>query len=136
MRVDEIMTEDVATVEATATIGDALEVLSTLDIRHLPVLDGGELVGMISDRDMRDHGVSMVADASDIDRLRALQLQPVSDVMSTDLLTVEATADMTDVINLMAAEKVGALPVVDQRDGSLVGIITYVDVLRAAAELL
>lgn len=137
MRVDEIMTDEVATIDETSTIRDAVEMLNTLDIRHLPVTAAnGELVGMLSDRDIRDAGLSMNVAEADLDELLAIYKQPVSAIMSGDLVTVDPSSPVSEAINLMQSEKVGAIAVVEEHSTELVGIISYVDILRAAADLL
>jgi CBS domain-containing protein len=72
---------------------------------------------MLSDRDLRS------ARASDLDAL-------VTELMSADVVSVGPESDALEVIDLMIDTKVGAVPVVDDEDGSLLGIISYVDVLR------
>jgi len=117
----ELMTESPTVVDATATLKTAIEKLQALDIRHLPVVDtDGQLVGMLSDRDLRSYVGVLPLDAS------------VSSAMSTDVIAVEPEADVAEVIDLMLDNKIGALPVVDN-DDVLVGIISYVDVLRELA---
>jgi CBS-domain-containing membrane protein len=136
MNAEEIMTREVSTVSESATIGEALQILSSLEVRHLPVTRDGELIGMISDRDMRDAGLTTMADIADIDRIRALRGQPVSEIMRGDVITVDPATPVPDIANLLVEEKIGAVPVVDEHDNTLVGLVSYVDILRAAAEVL
>lgn len=136
MNAEEIMTREVSTVSESATIGEALQILASLDIRHLPVTRDGELVGMISDRDMRDAGLTAVPDFEDMDRIRAMRSQPVSEIMRGDVVTVDPATSVTEIANLLVEEKICAVPVVDEHDNALVGLVSYVDILRAAAELL
>jgi acetoin utilization protein AcuB len=122
----DLMTRNPVSIQDTESLRVAVEVLATLDIRHLPVVDSsGELVGMLSDRDLR--GLTPVADADATTRVLASK---VSSVMSDGVLAVDEEADAAEVIDLMIDNKVGALPVTDD-SGSLVGIVSYVDVLRA-----
>src|SRR5262245_48084439 len=132
MNASEIMTTKVTSVRSTDSIAKAMELLGELDVRHLPVLDGGELVGMLSDRDVRELGLNRLVETDGTERLRALRRTRVSDVMSADVLSVEPATELRELIDMMVAEKVGAVPVVDQHTGALVGIVSYVDVLRAA----
>jgi acetoin utilization protein AcuB len=134
MTAEEIMTEDVSAVQSTDTIGNAVALLAELDVRHLPVLDNGELVGMLSDRDLREIGIFQLDDFESIDRVKAVSKMKVADVMTSDVLSVEPGAGVREIVDLMIEEKVGAVPVVDEDTGGLVGIVRYVDVLRAAAE--
>ncbi|MBM4357718.1 MAG: CBS domain-containing protein [Deltaproteobacteria bacterium] len=135
MQADEIMTDQVVTVTTTNTLADALEVLAGLDVRHLPVVDDGELVGILSDRDIRSLGFHRVEDMKTVDRLHEVARTPVARVMSADVRAVEPGTDVREVIDRMLQEQVGALPVVEPHTRQLVGIISYIDVLRAASEL-
>jgi CBS-domain-containing membrane protein len=133
----DVMTRDVITVDVQSELGQALEVLSEHDIRHLPVLeDGQRLAGILSDTDLRAFNVTRVQDLEGYERLRARLRAPVSSVMSADVITVEPETDLKEVVELMIEEKVGALPVVDTETDTLVGMVSYVDVLRAAREAL
>jgi acetoin utilization protein AcuB len=134
MTAEEIMTEDVSAVQSTDTVGNAVALLAELDVRHLPVIDNGELVGMLSDRDLREIGIFQLDDFESIDRVKAVSKMKVADVMTSDVLSVEPGAGVREIVDLMIEEKVGAVPVVDEDTGGLVGIVRYVDVLRAAAE--
>ena len=112
----ELMTESPTVVDATATLKHAIERLQALDVRHLPVVDtDGLLVGMLSDRDLRSAAFPLDA--------------AVSSVMSTDVIAVDAEADVAEIIDLMLDNKIGAVPVLDA-DDVLIGIISYVDILR------
>ncbi len=125
MVVEEIMSEHPLAIEANQTIREAMHRLLSEDVRHLPVLDGGLLVGVLSDRDVR--GIAAAAlEGDNAEQLAA----PVSEIMSGDPITVDPETEIGDVIDLMLEHKVGALPVV--AEGKLVGIVSYVDVLRAA----
>lgn len=125
MVVEEIMTKNPVTVESTATVREAVEKLYELDVRHVPVIEDGNLVGILSDRDMRAFEP----------RWSQLLENPVSNLMSSDVLSVEPETEVADLIDTMIEQKVGAVPVVDST-GELVGIVSYIDVLRAARDSL
>ena len=131
MLVEEIMTDDVRTVEETDPIGEALDVLFELDVRHLPVVRGQEVVGMISDRDLRGVGIGRITDEATLDEVTARLSASVSTLMSGGVASVDRAADVSEAIDIMLEEKVGALPVVDEETQDLVGIVSYVDILRA-----
>ncbi len=135
MQASDIMINKVVSVRPTDTVASALEVLAELGVRHVPVVDGGELVGMLSDRDLRMLGVYRLRDLESLDRIRTLARVPVSDVMTSDVRTVEPSDDVREIIEVMLDEKIGAVPVVDPHTNNLVGIISYVDVLKAASPL-
>jgi acetoin utilization protein AcuB len=130
MVVDEIMSPKPIAVEANQTVREALRRLITDDIRHLPVVDDGVLVGMVSDRDVR----GLASDVLSGNELTEQLARAVSEVMSSDLVTVDPETEIAEAIDLMIEHKIGALPVVS--DTQLVGILSYVDVLRAARSAL
>ncbi len=116
------MSRDVITVPPSATVADALDTLDANAIRHLPVVDGGKVVGILSDRDLRMAGTGRPGEAA------------VADVMTPDPLTVTSGTVVELAGRLMVEHSVGCLPVVD--DGQLVGIVTESDLLRSFVELL
>ena len=135
MIVQEVMTANPVTVEVTDTIQDVIDVLNELDIRHVPVVDGGKLVGMISDRDLREFTLPMMISFNNPEQAAKRCQRPVSEVMHSDVLTIGTEDDLADVAEIMIEHKIGAVPVCDQIEGNLVGIVSYIDVLRAAVDL-
>lgn len=118
----DIMTAKVVTIRQTATVREALKLLAELDVRHLPVVDERDgLVGMLSERDLLR-----------LRRSSEVLNRAVSEVMSADVLVVTPTTHVDEIIDLMTEHRIGALPVVDN-DSQLAGIVSYVDVLRAAS---
>lgn len=136
MTADEIMTPDVVTVEETATLGQAIEVMSTRGVRHLPVLRGSDVVGMLSDRDVRRFGASLVSDLGEVEVTKARFDQSVATVMSAGVITVQPETDVGELVDLLLDEQIGAVPVVDEETAELVGIVSLVDVLQAVRPLL
>lgn len=129
MVVDEVMTSKVTTAAPSASIKRVLQLLSEADVRHVPITDDGELVGIVSDRDLRSFVPDLVENFSEVaERLS----RPISSVMSSDVVTVEPETDLQSAIDLMLDQKVGAIPVVRPDTRELVGIVSYMDVLRAA----
>lgn len=123
----EWMSTPTVSVSVTATVADALALLRTLDVRHLPVVnERDELVGILSDRDLE-----RASSAQDVDAApdpTAIGQVPVSTVMRRDPPSVGPGADARDIFGLMVAHRVGAVPVVDA-DGTVVGVVSYVDLL-------
>lgn len=136
MVVEEIMTKDPTTVDAAAAIRDVISVLFELDVRHLPVVDGKTLVGIISDRDVRAFLAPTIVELENPEEIAQRLLQPIGSVMSSDVLSVDPEMELSDLVDLMLDHKVGAVPVVDPESDELVGIVSYVDVLRAAQDKL
>ena len=130
MRARDLMTEAPVTISPKSTVREAARLLDTLDIRHLPVVnEEHELVGMVSDRDLRSLSVPAFAGAQRIGNVQTALDASVSSVMTTEVLSVEEEADAKELVDLMLDFRVGAIPVTDG-DGTLVGIVSYIDVLR------
>lgn len=136
MRIEEIMTLDPEVVEVTDTVQQAIDKLFAMDIRHLPVLNRGELVGVISDRDIRSFILPSDEQAAQPERARSRLELAVGDILQGDLISVHPDTDVGEAVDLMLDEKIGALPVVNELDGRILGIVSYVDVLRVARDLL
>ena len=136
MIVEEIMTKNPITAEANAPIGEALAVLFELDVRHLPIVDDTKLVGIISDRDVRVYLAAEPDESTEPQDTAKRLSQPVSAVMSSDVLSVSPEMELTELVDLMLDHKVGAVPVVNRESDDLVGIVSYMDVLRAAQDKL
>ena len=108
-----------------ATVGEALELIRVHNIRHLPVVEGDRLVGVVTDRDLR-----LALDPDDHDSTTAA----VADCMSTALVVAHPDMPVESAAGLLAEHRIGSLPVLE--DGTLVGILTESDLLRAFVELM
>lgn len=115
------MTPCPQTIEREATMAEARAQMRRLGIRHLPVLDHGQLVGVVSERDLSF--AERFVDARDTS---------VGDVMTTDPFMAVPYAPLADVAETMAQKKYGAAIVIDR--GNVVGMFTATDALRAIAE--
>jgi CBS domain-containing protein len=118
----------VVTVHANQPVMEAVGLMLDHDIRHLPVVDGErKLVGIVSDRDIRS-ALGPPEEALSSERA-GFELLQVRDVMSDHAVTVSDDDSLGAVAHRLADERVGAVPVVD-REGHVVGIVSYVDLLR------
>jgi acetoin utilization protein AcuB len=127
MKVVDIMTRDPLSVGPAETVGQADELMAENKIRQLPVVNGRELVGIITDRDIRSFLSASLLYTPEA-REKAL-MTPVADVMTTEPITLSPDDDLSEAVELLIDEKIGGIPVVDETEG-LIGIVTYVDVLR------
>jgi CBS domain-containing protein len=116
VKVRETMTADVRTVRPTASLAEAARAMREEDVGALPIAEGGELVGVVTDRDIVVRALS-----EDVDP-HALY---VSDVASRELVTVEPEQDLEDALALMARHQVRRVPVVENRH--LVGMLAQAD---------
>lgn len=121
MSVQSIMTTTVISASPDVSVRDAMQLIDDNDIRHLPIIEQGRLVGIVSDRDLRTF------ERDDTTSLR--------EVMSHDPLCMDGHESIEAAIDVMLEYKVGALPVIGA-DGEFVGIVSYIDVLRYAKGLI
>lgn len=120
--VQDLMTSNPKTIESGSSVVEAARIMRDEDVGIVPIVDGGRLVGTITDRDI---AVKVVADGKDV------QSTTVGPVASRDLVTVDPQQDLDEALRLMAQHQVRRLPVVEE-DGRLVGILAQADVAREA----
>jgi len=128
------MTENPVTATELMSVAEALGLLYELDVRHLPVVRGRELVGIISDRDLRSF--SEVSEDEAIDAVESARSSNVGNFMNTSPVKVDPETGIREVVELMLLHRVGAIPVADLDTGDLLGIVSYVDLLRVLQETL
>src|SRR5574341_1416924 len=128
------MRKTVITIQPHQTLALAQSLLEAHRIRHLPVLEDGKLVGVVSSRDIRG-AVPLPAAPEEArayaEKLRAL---PVSDVMSREVVAVAPFTPVEHCAKLMTQYRIGCLPVVAA--GRLEGIVTTIDVMDMMAEMM
>ena len=133
MKVSEIMRTVLVTVTMDHTIGQAREIMKMKHIRHLLVMDGSELVGVITDRDVRSHLSPRVGTPIESKSDRATMESKLHQVMTRDPITVSPDTPVAEAASLILEHKIGCLPVID-RGGFTIGIITDADLLRYLAK--
>lgn len=131
MDVQDIMTKALITARPDQSVREALQILEDSDIRHLPVVDEERLVGMVSDRDLREYRLPILQEESDPETAEELLGTPLSSVMNGNVLALDTGESLTAAVDLMIEYGVGALPVIDRHSEELVGIVSYVDILKA-----
>lgn len=128
MRVGDYMTRDPITVEEDASMKDAMLLLRTHHIRHLPVATGRFLVGLVTDRDIRRASPSILQGIDKADFESVMEDTPVSRIMTREPFTVTEDTPLVEAVQILVDKKFGGLPVVDGKD--LVGIFTEIDALK------
>ena len=130
MRVRELMTGALITVRPDTPVLDARHLMVQQRIRHLLVTsEGGQLLGIVTDRDIRLNLPSQATSLSVWELNHLLTKLTVGKVMTESLVTVEPDREARDAAQLMLDHTIGALPVVD--GAQLIGIVTETDLLRA-----
>ena len=114
----DVMTRDVQSISPEEPIQRAAQMMDALNVGSIPVLDGGRLVGMITDRDItvRATAAGMAPGAT-----------RVGDVMSTEVRTCTAGQTVDELLGEMGDEQIRRVPVIDQQSRQVVGIVTLGD---------
>jgi acetoin utilization protein AcuB len=123
MKVESWMVKDVFTITSKAAIKDALMVMKKHSIRHLPVVDKGSLVGLVTLGDLKQAIL-----ASMIEQLK------VSDVMVQDPYTITRDTSLEKAARIIYEKRIGCLPVVEEE--KIVGILTVNDILKAFIDIM
>jgi acetoin utilization protein AcuB len=129
LRVRDAMTRDVVTVEPEESAARAWGLCRERNIRHLPVVEGGRLVGIVSDRDLRD----LSPPRATTDEENTLGWVQIRDMMSTRVITSHPLDTIEHAAKVIYENRFNCLPVV--ADEELVGIITSSDLVRTLVEL-
>jgi len=116
MQMLHVMTRHPETIRPSDMLLKAKEMMDAGGFRRLPVVHEGRIVGILTERDLREH-------------VGYLESTKVDAAMKTPVVTVESKASVEEAARSMLANKIGGLPVVD--DGKLIGIVTSSDMLRA-----
>jgi acetoin utilization protein AcuB len=127
----DLMTPNPVTIDLNASLADAWDIMRDKEIRHLSVVDGGVLVGMLSDHDLGPLDVGRILAFEGAAAVRAELARPVIDRMSIDVVWVHPETEGSDVIDLLLEARIGAVPVVRPDSREIMGIVSYVDILRA-----
>ena len=135
------MTEHLVTLSPEASVAEALTLCRKRRIRHIPILEEGRLVGIVSDRDLRDASPAL----GDPERARTLQEIRVADVMTREVITVDPQDSIENAAQQMYELKIESLPVVSEgavadagsavAEEEVLGIVTSSDVMRALVTL-
>lgn len=123
IRVEEFTSPYVISISSKDTLDKALSLMQENGIRHLPVIDDGNVMGMISERDVLTH-MGKVWD----------KVLHVEDIMNSDILSVNVNDNLGDVAYQLSSEKKGSALVLDN-DGGVYGIFTTTDALNALVEI-
>ncbi|MBA2615910.1 MAG: CBS domain-containing protein [Actinobacteria bacterium] len=119
----DVMTSNPTTCERSASVADAARVMAQEDVGPVPIVEGGRVVGIVTDRDIV---VRVVAEGRDPSSTT------LGEIVSSDLVTVQPDSPLSEALELMAQNQVRRIPVVE--GDQLVGIVAQADVARAADE--
>lgn len=126
--VRKVMKKKVVRISADDTLWIVKEIMDLAHVRHLPVVNKGELVGVVSQRDLLRASLSNVMGISAEEQKIFLEGVKIAEVMSTPPRTIRAEQSVQEAARAMAEYKIGCLPVVEGKE--IVGIVTETDLLH------
>ncbi|HEY3154091.1 MAG TPA: CBS domain-containing protein [Candidatus Binatia bacterium] len=126
--VREIMMGSPVTLKPDDTLDLANDIISLGRIRHIPVVENHELIGIISERDLIGAAASRIFGLKQKSKSALLKGVLIKDIMKKHVVTMAPDTPIKDAAHLMADKKIGCVPVVES--GALVGLVTTTDVLR------
>jgi len=132
MLVRNIMTKDVFTLDESDMLTLAEDIMALGHIRHLPVVRGDRLVGIVTQRDILRASLSTLIRHKPEDKTAFSRGVVVSEIMTRDVITISPNATVNEAAEAMADRKIGCLPVVEEGD-KLVGLVTETDILNHVA---
>lgn len=122
MKVKNWMTRDIVTISPDMSIPDAVSLMISKSIRHLPVVDNGEMIGLVTESNIRQYLSQPVDDIT------------IEDIMIVNPITIDPNSSIDSAARLIYQYKIGGVPVLEKR--KLVGIITTIDILASFIEIL
>lgn len=129
------MTPNPIVITSITTVADASELMRKNRIRRLPIVDGGKLVGIITDRDLREVSPSSATTLSIFELNYLLAKMKVKDIMKKKVLTIRADATVEEAALLMYTHTIGGLVVLDNND-RVCGVITETDIFKCFVDLM
>jgi CBS domain-containing protein len=129
--VEQVMQREFASVRSDERLDFVEDVMSLGRVRHMPVVDDGKLVGVVTQRDLLAASLTRVLDFDAQERRTFLRSIDVRDVMAGRPITVGPKVSLGEAAALMLRHKIGCLPVVGP-GGEAIGLVTETDLLRAA----
>ena len=134
MLVENWMSKDVVTVDVNDSMQDATRLLKKHNIRGLPVIENGKLVGIVTDRDLKRASASDATTLEIHELLYLISKIKVKEVMTKDPITIPLDYTVDEAAEVLLENKLSGAPVVDDK-GQLTGIITQTDIFRVLVSL-
>jgi acetoin utilization protein AcuB len=129
--VRDVMQKGVVTISVNERLSTVEDIMTLGHVRHMPVVQAGQLVGVVSERDLLRASLSNLSGHRDEERRAFLHVVEIAQVMSTPPIVVGPDVSIRDAAQVMGERKIGCLPVVD--GDALLGMVTETDVLQLVA---
>lgn len=129
------MTSNPITIAPSTTLADALSIMRENKFRRLPVVEKGRLVGIVTDRDLREVSPSSATSLSIFELNYLLAKMQIKDIMKKKVITIGVDAVVEEAALLMYNHKIGGLIVVDEK-GAVAGVITETDIFKCFVDVM
>jgi acetoin utilization protein AcuB len=134
MLVQDYMTTEVTSLQDSDTLLDAAMVFVRSSFRHLPVVQGKKVVGIVTERDVKQFAPSLLSGTTAEEYNAIMETTPISRVMTKNPVTLRPDQPIFEAAKFMHQRRVGCMPVVE--NGELVGIVTTTDLLALLMKLM
>ena len=134
MLVRDIMTTDLTTLGEDEMLLDATLILARAGFRHIPILSGDKLVGIVASTDVKHYTPSILSGIPAAEYNRLMETTPISKVMTRNPITIEPGKTVYEAALLLYDNRIGCLPVVE--NGALKGIVTTTDMLGLLLQMM
>ena len=134
MLVRDIMTTEITTLREDEVLLDATLILARGGFRHIPILSGKQLAGIVTERDLKHYTPSILSGIAPEEYNRLMATTPLSKIMTRNPATIEPGKTIYEAAQILYDRRIGCLPVVE--GGELKGIITTTDMLKLLLQLL
>jgi len=134
MLVREFMSTELTTLQVNASLLDATLIFARSSLRHLPILNGNQLAGIVTERDLKHYTPSVLSGMPAEQYNQVMETTPLSKIMNRNPVTVHPENSVAEAAHILHDRRIGCLLVVD--NGELKGIITTTDMLKLLAEIL
>ena len=132
IQVRDVMQKSVVTISASDRLSTVEDIMTLGRVRHMPVVHAGQLVGVVSERDLLRASLSNLSGHRDHERRAFLAVVEIAQVMSQPPIVVSPDATIGEAARVMAERKIGCLPVIE--GDALVGLLTETDILQLVAD--
>ena len=133
--VRDVMSTNLTTLDHESRLLDAVLLMRSSGYRHIPIVNGEKLVGIVSDRDVQRASPSLLSKISQEEYNRIFEGTPISRIMVRDPMTVNPATSLRDAVRIVHENKFGCIPVVEG-ENRLVGMVTVTDLLGVLDRLL
>jgi len=134
MLVRDIMTTDLTTLREDEVLLDATLILARGGLRHIPILNGTKLVGIVTEKDVKHYTPSILSGIAPEEYNRLMETTPLSKIMTRDPVTIRPGNSVAEAAQMLYDRRIGCLLVVE--GGDLKGIITTTDMLKLLVQML